>query len=289
MLKEGIRTWNGRKMVYMKRSYRIVCPQGRASFASLTTDGMAVEQGTYMLCIFPVSDRFPKGLFASDIVTSSEPEGTGVVEYDASLAAWAVSYHKGKKKVPLYLCKNVRVIGNIYENPELLDAKDSSSLIPLQKDTETKLPSTTNIVHLYAESYVAGGRGAYAAILIRNEKIKKKISLFKKANISEMYGKIAAIITALNLLNDPAQVLIHTDDKVITEPILSNALEKWNENNWLNVDGTAIMEQDVWRDLYHVLQIHTVTLAPANEINVAASQKAKALYMQNSPDVARVS
>lgn len=64
-----------------------------------------------------------KGLdiYESDIISDGNPDAVGVVSFSESEGAWLVSCESGSFFLYEAIGKKDCVIGNMYENPELLD------------------------------------------------------------------------------------------------------------------------------------------------------------------------
>jgi len=104
--------------------------------ASLNTDMMGshwvVELSDIELMQFiGLHDKNDKEIYDGDITPHSEttpPDGTitthyGVVEWDSSIASFVLRIQEDGSQEELYeSCKWFESVGNIYENPELLDA-----------------------------------------------------------------------------------------------------------------------------------------------------------------------
>ena len=70
-----------------------------------------------------LKDKNEKEIYEGDIVKLRNNNGIGVVKYYDEWGAFVVEYIKPKPLVVLgmsYYKENIEVIGNIYENPELL-------------------------------------------------------------------------------------------------------------------------------------------------------------------------
>lgn len=110
-------------MCYMKMGYSICNPRYEGSFASVASNGPRVEKQIYMLQVMPESETNTDGVFDCDIVSFLYHEKTvcGVVGYDPSLFCWVI---QGKNHtVPLHEADpgSIRVLGNTFENPDLVD------------------------------------------------------------------------------------------------------------------------------------------------------------------------
>jgi ribonuclease HI len=99
------------------------------------------------------------------------------------------------------------------------------------------------------------GPGGWGAILTygEHEKELKGGEPHTTNNRMELMGAIAA----LEALNRPSTVELHTDSKYVHDGI-SKWIHGWKRNGWKNAEKKAVKNQDLWLRLDEAIQRHEV-------------------------------
>lgn len=79
-----------------------------------------------------------------------------------------------------------------------------------------------------------------------------------KTTVNRM--EIRAVLEALKIITVPCLFLIHSDSMYVVNTIEKNWIKNWISNGWKTFTGTAVANQDLWRDIYELLQFHTVKM-----------------------------
>ena len=113
------------------------------------------------------------------------------------------------------------------------------------------------LVHIYTDGSCLGnpGPGGWAALLRYNGHEKEITGAASKTTNNRM--ELRAAINALNKLNKPCQVIIHTDSQYLRQGI-SNWIHKWRRNGWKTASGAPVKNQDLWQELLKAIAPHDV-------------------------------
>ena len=69
--------------------------------------------------------------------------------------------------------------------------------------------------------------------------------------------ELLAVIRALEALNKPSDVRIHTDSQYVQKGI-SEWIHAWKKRNWLTADRKPVKNDDLWRELDLLAQRHRI-------------------------------
>ena len=69
--------------------------------------------------------------------------------------------------------------------------------------------------------------------------------------------ELLAVIRALEALNKPSDVRIHTDSQYVQKGI-SEWIHAWKKRNWLTADRKPVKNDDLWRELDFLAQRHRI-------------------------------
>lgn len=70
--------------------------------------------------------------------------------------------------------------------------------------------------------------------------------------------ELMAAIQALETLDRPCRVAVHTDSRYVQQGI-AEWLRRWLGNGWRTSDGKAVKNQDLWQRLASAVERHAVT------------------------------
>ena len=140
-------------------------------------------------------------------------------------------------------------------------------------------------VSIYTDGACSGnpGPGGWGAVLLYG-KHKKELS-GGEPDTTNNRMELQGVIRALEALNEPCEVALHTDSQYIVNAVEKRWVYKWRANNWMRDKKEPAKNADLWIRLVELLELHSVSLQwvkghadnPYNnrcdELAVAESQK----------------
>mgnify|MGYP003300000799 CR=1 FL=1 len=114
-------------------------------------------------------------------------------------------------------------------------------------------------VSIYTDGACTGnpGKGGFGAILIYNENEKSISEGYRLTTNNRM--ELLAPIKALGLLKEKCKVNLYSDSKYLTDAINQSWLKSWVKNNWKKADKKPVLNVDLWKQLYELMQLHDIT------------------------------
>ena len=111
-------------------------------------------------------------------------------------------------------------------------------------------------VTIYTDGACSGnpGPGGWGAILMYQEQ-KKELSGFEPETTNNRM-ELRAVIEAVRALKVSCVIKIHTDSAYVCNAFHQNWLNNWKANGWKTASKRDVENQDLWRELLDVLQIH---------------------------------
>ncbi len=112
-------------------------------------------------------------------------------------------------------------------------------------------------VTIYTDGACSGnpGPGGWGAILMYQHH-KKELSGYEQDTTNNRM-ELRAVIEALNALNAPCEVTIHTDSAYVCNAFHLCWLDNWLMNGWKTASKRDVENQDLWRALLMALKLHT--------------------------------
>ncbi len=101
------------------------------------------------------------------------------------------------------------------------------------------------------------GVGGYGIVLIY-KKHKKEFSGVD-ANTTNNRMELTAVIEGLKKLKEPCNVTIYTDSAYTMNAFDKKWIEAWQQNNWKTADKKAVKNDDLWKELLHLVSNHKVS------------------------------
>lgn len=98
-------------------------------------------------------------------------------------------------------------------------------------------------------------RGGYGA-LISYGNIQKEL-LCGEIPTTNNRMELNALIQPLKLLKSPQSVVVYTDSKYMKNGMLEWKFG-WVKNNWLKANGEPVKNQELWKELLKLCEIHSV-------------------------------
>jgi len=121
-----------------------------------------------------------------------------------------------------------------------------------------KKAEVSHAVEIFCDGACSGnpGPGGWGAI-IRFTDTEKEISggsLFTTNNRMEL----TACTEALSCLEESCSVVIQTDSQYVSKAFTDGWLEKWRKNGWQTSERKPVKNQDLWKKLYSLSQMHSL-------------------------------
>lgn len=140
-------------------------------------------------------------------------------------------------------------------------------------------------VEIYTDGACQGnpGPGGWGAVL-RYQGKEKEIS-GGDPNTTNNRMELMAVISALELLNQPCAVTLYSDSQYVCNALKLGWAEKWKNNGWMRNKKEPALNPDLWEKLLNLAKVHTLNVVwvkghnghPENErcdrLAVAAAQK----------------
>lgn len=100
------------------------------------------------------------------------------------------------------------------------------------------------------------GPGGWAALLQWNEKEKELTGGDPDTTNNRM--EMRAVIEALNALNQPCHVKIHSDSALIVNAFNRGWIDAWLRRNWKKANKKPVENRDLWEEMLTAMQPHDV-------------------------------
>jgi ribonuclease HI len=113
-------------------------------------------------------------------------------------------------------------------------------------------------VTIYTDGACSGnpGPGGWGAILMYNG-TSKEISGANK-NTTNNIMEITAVLEALKLLKEECEVKIYSDSAYVVNAFNQGWIYNWKKNNWKTASKDPVKNQELWEELYSLVQKHKV-------------------------------
>src|SRR5947209_13659560 len=99
------------------------------------------------------------------------------------------------------------------------------------------------------------GPGGWAALLLFAE--HRKTLTGREPGTTNNRMELQAVIAALQALNQPCQVRLHTDSAYVQKGV-TQYLARWKAKGWQTADKRAVANRDLWEALDASMQRHQV-------------------------------
>ncbi|MCZ0736377.1 ribonuclease HI [Phreatobacter sp. AB_2022a] len=116
----------------------------------------------------------------------------------------------------------------------------------------------TKRVEIFTDGACSGnpGPGGWGAILRYGDAVKEMSGGESETTNNRM--ELMAAISALEALNRPSAVELHTDSQYVKNGIMS-WIHGWKRNGWRTADKKPVKNADLWQRLDEASGRHTVT------------------------------
>lgn len=113
-------------------------------------------------------------------------------------------------------------------------------------------------VTIYTDGACSGnpGPGGWGAILMYNE-TSKEISGANKDTTNNIM-EITAVLEALKLLKEECEVKVYSDSAYVVNAFNQGWIYNWRKNNWRTASKDPVKNQELWEELYSLVQKHKV-------------------------------
>lgn len=113
-------------------------------------------------------------------------------------------------------------------------------------------------VEIYTDGACSGnpGPGGWGAILKYGSVAKELFG--GAANTTNNRMELTAVITALQALNEPCEVILTTDSKYVVDGITQGWAESWKKKGWRKSNKKPALNSDLWEQLLSLLRVHNV-------------------------------
>lgn len=114
-------------------------------------------------------------------------------------------------------------------------------------------------VIIYTDGACSGnpGPGGWGAVLIYGERVKELSG--GEAETTNQRMELTAVLQALQALKVKGwDVVVHSDSAYVVNAVKQHWLEKWQANGWINSKKDQVANQDLWRQLLHLMKQNRV-------------------------------
>ena len=113
-------------------------------------------------------------------------------------------------------------------------------------------------VTIYTDGACKGnpGPGAYGVVLLFGEHRREVSAGYRLTTNNRM--ELLAAITALNLLQQPCKVELHSDSKYLVQAINDRWIDGWQKKGWVNSKKEPVKNKDLWLQLLDAIGSHDI-------------------------------
>ena len=114
-------------------------------------------------------------------------------------------------------------------------------------------------VTLYTDGACSGnpGLGGYGGILMYGETKREYSGSEEQTTNNRM--EVMAVIVGLKRLKYPCIVEVYSDSAYTVNAFTNGWIYAWEKAGWKKADGKAVLNTDLWQELYALTKIHEVT------------------------------
>ncbi|XVN72815.1 ribonuclease HI [Brevibacillus gelatini] len=113
-------------------------------------------------------------------------------------------------------------------------------------------------VQIYTDGACSGnpGPGGWGAVLMYGQHIKEMSGAEPHTTNNRM--ELLAPIKALSILKEPCKVTLYSDSAYLVNCFKQGWYKGWLKNGWKNSKGQQVENQDLWKELLRLMEIHQV-------------------------------
>jgi ribonuclease HI len=142
-------------------------------------------------------------------------------------------------------------------------------------------------IMIYTDGACSGnpGPGGWGAVMFYGEH-RKEFSGGEKLTTNNRM-ELTAPIEALKQLKEPCKVKVYSDSAYLVNCFQQGWLKNWQKNGWMNSKKQPVENQDLWKQLVQVMEMHQVAYVKVkghsdNEWNNRCDEIARAAIKQLS-------
>lgn len=240
-----------KKMVALDEGYSITYPKDGNPYISIAhgQEILHAEEIMPSVSLSPCS-TIPFA-YSGDIVAFYAGEkfyGCGIIGFDGEKQLWAIQSMPMRTITPLYECKVTKLLGNVWENPDVIENHQYAALeepIPGIDDAKTlakksaalkkaeKMLDEESVVSVYCD-YKEYEKGTYGWSYLLETCHRKKTdsNLFHQKNKDPFYYALCSLIIALDKIRGPRTIRLYSDRKALVNMINHRSLEKMEQAGW---------------------------------------------------------
>ena len=114
-------------------------------------------------------------------------------------------------------------------------------------------------VEIFTDGACSGNPGPSGyGVVLRYGKTEKELS-GGDANTTNNRMELLGVITALEALKEPCQVVLTTDSRYVVDSVTKGWVYSWKKKNWIKSDKKPALNVDLWERLLPLLEKHKVT------------------------------
>jgi ribonuclease HI len=119
-------------------------------------------------------------------------------------------------------------------------------------------PKLQRNVVIYTDGACTGnpGPGGYGVVMLYNQHRKELSGGFRLTTNNRM--EMMAAIAALQALNQPCEVVLHSDSKYLVDAMSKGWALKWRANGWKRNRTESAKNPDLWQQLLDLCAHHQV-------------------------------
>ncbi|MDO4733279.1 MAG: ribonuclease HI [Bacillota bacterium] len=113
-------------------------------------------------------------------------------------------------------------------------------------------------VQIYTDGACSGnpGPGGWGCILLSGS-LRKEMNGGERITTNQRM-ELTAAVEALRALKQPCQVELYSDSAYLINGFNQRWLVNWQRNGWMNSKKQPVENQDLWKELLRLSQIHHV-------------------------------
>ena len=113
-------------------------------------------------------------------------------------------------------------------------------------------------IMLYTDGACSGnpGPGGYCAILKMG--VHEKIISGAEIDTTNNRMELKAVIEGLKALKRKCSVTVVSDSKYVCDAVNQKWIESWVKKNWKKSNNSPVLNPDLWKELYELINIHKV-------------------------------
>jgi ribonuclease HI len=118
-----------------------------------------------------------------------------------------------------------------------------------------------NEIIIYTDGACSGnpGPGGWGAVLMSGRHMKEISG--SETHTTNQRMELKAVIEALKALKvSGARVTVYSDSAYVVNAFKQNWITGWQRNGWKNSRKEDVANQDLWRELIHLMQINQVKI-----------------------------